>query len=104
EDPDEAHEDHVRDGDSLRVRDRDPPTRSLTELALGLGDAGRTLVADRGSDHALGADRAVASGAVDAGLHAGVAVTGLERCRRWRRHDGVFVHGDHATAVLRFRT
>lgn len=48
--------------------------RRSVSRAGSLADAVRTLEADRGADHALGADRAVAAGAADPCLTARVAV------------------------------
>ena len=90
-DGEQDHHDRIRDRNALRVGDRDPPPGSLPEFLPRFRDARGALVADRGGDHALGADGAVAPGAVHAGLDVGVAVARLGRRRR-RRDDRSLFH------------
>ena len=80
------------------VRRGDPPSRAPAELAASLVDALGALVPDGGRDHALGADRPAAPGAVHARLDVRVpiAVLGNAGRRRWR--EARFVH---VTAMVR---
>ncbi len=99
----DEHQEERRDRCGLGIRDGHPPARTLPVLAASLRNAGGAVMPDRSRDHAVGADRASAPGAMHAGGHRRVAIAMVAPRRGRRDHRLLFHVFGHVVVMLRVK-